>query len=55
MTTSSVSFPVISNGVPKTPVTKQEPSAIAEVAANGFGTVVAPEGACPLKVNPVVF
>ena len=48
---SSVSSPVTSNGEANTPVTKHDPSAIADVPANGLGTVVAPGGACPLCVN----
>jgi hypothetical protein len=39
-TISLVSFPVITKGVSKAPVTKQEPNGMGETASKGFGTVV---------------
>lgn len=48
-TISLVSLPVIFNGAPlNMAVTTQEPTGMGEVADNGFTTVVAPAGACPL-------
>jgi hypothetical protein len=44
---SCVSLPVITKGCVNAPVTTQLPCGIGEVAKMGFGTVVAPAGACP--------
>lgn len=44
---SEVSEPVITSGDANCPVTTQEPAGMGDVANNGFGTVVAPGGACP--------
>ena len=46
-TTFLVSDPVIVRGVVNFPVTTRDPAGIGDVAANGFGTVVALAGACP--------
>ena len=46
-TTSLVSVPVMVKGVANCPVTTHDPAGIGDVAAIGFGTVVAFAGACP--------
>jgi hypothetical protein len=46
-TTSLVSFPVMTKSSANWPVTTHDPAGIGDVAASGFGTVVAFAGACP--------
>ena len=51
-----VSFPDMTSGAANLPVTTHDPAGIGEDANKGFGTVVAPAGACPVfsTPNPVV-